>query len=209
MKRNIFALSLLLLGWSLSSAADLKTLFIEMPDSLLPTLTRSERMDFIDYLESGMRARVRNKLDGESEMILFEENRLVVRTSGAGRFEMVLFPKKRGGSLICIIRTVTARYNDSRLSFYTEDWDPVPVGNLIELPKFDDYLTNEALKADSLSYFKKRSILRLQSVTPVDGALEFCYTSLDYIGEDAERYRSWLKQDPLRYIWNGKRFKRK
>ena len=59
----------------------------------------------------------------------------------------------------------------------------------------------------SLDYFKKLSMLRLQSVTPVEGALEFRYTSLDYIGEDAERYKTWLKPEPIRYIWTGRKFR--
>ena len=35
-------------------AEDLRTLFIGMPDSIIPTLTKSERMDFLDYMDSGM-----------------------------------------------------------------------------------------------------------------------------------------------------------
>ena len=41
-------------------AEDLRTLFIDMPDSIMPTLTRSERMDFLDYMDSGMKALVQN-----------------------------------------------------------------------------------------------------------------------------------------------------
>ena len=190
-------------------AEDLRTLFIGMPDSIMPTLTKSERMDFLDYMDSGMRARVRNMQGGESEMTLFQDNMLSVKTSQSGRMDMVLLGKKGGGNIICIIKTVTARYDDSRLSFFTEDWKPVPVEDLIELPKFDDYLTKEAFKSDSLDVLKKMSILRLQSATPVDGALEFRYTSLEYVGEDADRFKSWFRQEPIRYVWNGKVFKRK
>lgn len=188
-------------------ADDLRTLFIGMPDSIMPTLTKSERMDFLDYMDSGMRARVRNMQGGESEMILLRDNMLSVKTSGAGRLDMALFAKKGGGNIICIIKTVTARYDDSRLSFYTENWEPVPVNDLIELPEFDDYLTKEALKSDSLDVLKKRSMLRLQSVTPTNGALEFRYTSIDDLGEDADRFSLWLKEQPLQYKWNGRKFK--
>lgn len=190
-------------------AEGLRELFVNMPDTIMPTLTKSERMDFLDYRDSGMRARVRNKLGGESELTLLSDRSLTVRTSQSGRLEMAVFPLKNGKNLICIIRTVTARYDDSRLSFYTENWEPVPVEDLIELPQFDDYLTKEALKRDSLDVLKKLSLLRLQSATSVDGGLEFRYTSLDYIGEDADSFKSWFKADPLLYIWNGKRFKRK
>ena len=205
--KRITAILLLAFAFTMANAADLRALFIGMPDSIMPTLTKSERLDFLDFMDYGMKAKVKNKLGGESEMTVLQENMLSIKTSESGQLDMALFRKKDGKNLICIIRTVTARYPDSRIAFYTEDWKPVPLKALIELPQFDDYLTKEALKADSLAYFKKLSMLRLQSVAPVDGALEFRYTSLDYIGEDAERYKSWLKPAPLRYIWTGKRFK--
>ena len=190
-------------------AEDLRTLFLNMPDSIMPTLTRSDRMDFLDFKDIGMKARATNKLGGESVMTELSERMLSVTTSGSGKVDMVLLPRKNGSNLICIIKTVTARYDDSRLEFYNEDWTPVDAKKLIKLPRFDDYLTREALRQDSLSYFKKLSILRLQSITAVENALEFRYTSLDYIGEDADRYRSWIKSDPIIYTWTGKRFKRK
>ena len=207
--KRIVTIMILALAVMAVRAEDLRTLFIGMPDSIMPALTRSDRMDFMDYMDSGMKAKVRNKLGGESVMTRFEDNMLTVVTSGAGRMDMVLFRMKSGSNLICIISTVTAKYDDSRLAFYTENWEPVATSGLIELPVFDDYLTKEALNSDSVVDFKKKSMLRLQTVTPLDGALEFRYTSLDDLGLDADRYRSWIKQAPLRYEWNGKRFKRK
>ena len=208
MKRTVTVIIMALMLVA-ARAADLRTLFVGMPDSIMPTMTKSERMDFLDYMDSGMRARVRNKLGGESVMTAFSDQSLTVMTSQSGRVEMVLFPLKNGENLICIIKTVTARYEDSRIQFYSEDWKSVPVEELIELPGFNDYLTKKALSSDSLDVFKKMSMLRLQSVAAVDGGLEFRYSSLEDLGEEAERYKSWFKPEPLRYIWNGKKFRLK
>lgn len=190
-------------------ADDMRTLFINMPDTIMPALTRSERMDFLDYMDSGMRARVRNKLGGESVMTAFSDRSLTIMMSQSGRMEMTLFPRKKGGSLICVIKTVTARFDDSHIAFYNEDWTPVDGKAILELPQFDDFLTKEALKNDSLDYLRKQSILRLQSATATDNGLEFRYTSLDDLGQDAERYKAWFKPEPLRYTWNGKHFRRR
>ena len=200
---------ILALAMSFAYAADIRTLFINMPDTIMPALTKSERMDFLDYIDSGMKARVRNKLGGESEMTELSDNSLTVQTSRSGKLQMALFQRKDGTVLICLIKTVTARFDDSRITFYNEDWTPVESESLIELPEFDDYLTKQALKQVLLLELKIKSILRLQSATAVDGGLEFRYTSLDYIGEDADRFRSYFKADPVRYVWNGKRFKQK
>ena len=205
--KKFVTIIILVLVVSLTKAADLRTLFINMPDSIMPMLTKSERMDFLDYMDSGMRGGVKNRLGGESEMTVLEDNMLTVKTSAAGRLDMVLFTRNNGKKLICIIKTVTARYDDSRLSFYNEDWTPVETKTVIKLPQFEDFLTKETLRNDSLADLKKQSMLRLQSVTANDDALEFRYTSLDYIGENAERFRAWFKAEPLRYIWMGKGFK--
>ncbi|MBO7114796.1 MAG: DUF3256 family protein, partial [Bacteroidaceae bacterium] len=176
-KRILTVLIAVIMTCGAAQADDLRTLFINMPDSIMPTLTKSERMDFMDYLDSGMKARVRNKLGGESEMTALSDRSLTVRTSQAGRIEMVLFPRKKGVNLICIIKTVTARYDDSRITFYDENWMPLDASELIELPQFDDYLTKEALNSDSLEVLRKQSILRLQSASSTDNGLEFRYTS--------------------------------
>lgn len=208
-KRILTVLIACIMALGAAQAEDLRTLFVNMPDTIMPVLTKSERMDFLDYLDSGMKARVRNKLGGESEMTELSDRSLTVSTSQSGRIEMVLFPRKKGVNLICIIKTVTARYDDSRLAFYDENWMPIDAAGLIELPQFDDYLTKEALASDSLEVLKRQSMLRLQSVSSTENGLEFQYTSLDYIGQDADKFRSWFKKEPVRYVWNGKRFKRK
>ena len=42
-------------------AQDIKSLFIELPDSLSPLLTKVNREDFGDFLASNMKAEVRNR----------------------------------------------------------------------------------------------------------------------------------------------------
>ena len=49
MKKIIFSLFLTLSAVSLT-AADMKDVFSAMPDSVLPTLTRNNRLDMIDFV---------------------------------------------------------------------------------------------------------------------------------------------------------------
>ena len=50
------------------SAQLAKTCFTNMPDSLSPLLTAVNRADFIDFLESKMKAEVTNRFGGKSDM---------------------------------------------------------------------------------------------------------------------------------------------
>ena len=68
------SLGMILLGLGLFLFAPLraqqeaKAVFVSMPDSLSPLLTAVNRADFIDFLESKMKAKVENRFGGESEM---------------------------------------------------------------------------------------------------------------------------------------------
>ena len=58
-------------------AKDLRTLFADMPDSIIPLLTKSNRMDCVDYMESGMKAVVTNRLGGTTEMLSLDKDYLI------------------------------------------------------------------------------------------------------------------------------------
>lgn len=68
------SLGMILLGLGLFLFAPLraqqeaKAVFVSMPDSLSPLLTAVNRADFIDFLDSKMKAKVENRFGGESEM---------------------------------------------------------------------------------------------------------------------------------------------
>ena len=68
MKRLISTLCLFAV-LAVASAQEARTLFVHMPDSILPLLTPVNRADCIDFLDSRMRAVVTNRLGGKSEML--------------------------------------------------------------------------------------------------------------------------------------------
>ena len=55
MKRIVLNMLLLLVSLA-TTAVDMKDVFTAMPDSVLPTLTRNNRLDMIDFVASGMKA---------------------------------------------------------------------------------------------------------------------------------------------------------
>ena len=44
----------------------IRSLFTEMPDAVIPYLTKTNRLDFIDFMDSNMKAEVNNELEGKS-----------------------------------------------------------------------------------------------------------------------------------------------
>lgn len=66
------------------------TLFKEMPDSLMPYLSRNNRLDMIDFMEANMKAEVTNLLDGRSCMTAMTADSLSIRLSDVLQVEMKL-----------------------------------------------------------------------------------------------------------------------
>ena len=60
MEKTLFIIGMLLCVFSLH-AQDMKTLFIAMPDSIAPLLTKVNREDCVDFLASNMKAEVKNR----------------------------------------------------------------------------------------------------------------------------------------------------
>lgn len=209
MKRVVlFAVSCVLTLGLAAQTISLKDVFIVMPDSILPLLSKNDRMDLMDYHESGIVPRTANRLGGVSEMTYFGSDRLTVQTTSESVFEMVLLPCRNGSTLVCVINTVLAGYADSRIDFYNVYWDRIDADKVLKRPTLGDFLTRSALKQDSVNVLFDQSLLRLSTAEYHDGSLFFNYTSLDYIGDDADRFRSYFRDSALEYRWKGKRFRR-
>ena len=63
------------------SAQDMlmRDVFRQIPDSLMPSLSVNNRLDFIDFMDSNMKASVRNQLGGTSEMTALSDDSLSIR----------------------------------------------------------------------------------------------------------------------------------
>jgi hypothetical protein len=116
-----------------ASAQDLKIrdVFKQMPDSLMPYLTGNNRLDFIDFMDSNMKASVSNQTGGNSEMTALTDDSLSIRMSDALRVDMMLMsldePVDSIRQVIVFVETFLTDtiYGESVCKIYTVDWQPV------------------------------------------------------------------------------------
>lgn len=114
-QRFLFATVLLLSSVSTvqAQATTLKAAdaFRQMPDSILPYLTETNRLDMLDFMDSHMKARVQNKFDGYSEMLHLADDSLTIQMSNVMllTLRMVTSMTEIDGSrqLICLERAIT------------------------------------------------------------------------------------------------------
>ena len=99
------------LALTVSAQDNIGNLFKVMPDSLMPLLTRNNRLDMIDFLEARMKAVVNNRLDGESEMTVLTSDSLSVRMSSTETVSLFLRttsePHDSSRQVVCMLTTYT------------------------------------------------------------------------------------------------------
>ena len=135
--RLILLFSILL---SLSAnAQNINSVFVSMPDSLSPLLTKVNRQDFADFLSSGMKAVVKNRFGGQSEMLKLTDDYLKLKTTEASSEEMKLLPLNDSVNVVCVVKTYNGPAEDSQVYFYSTDWKELPLCNFISLPGHEDF----------------------------------------------------------------------
>ena len=101
-------------------AQEAKTLFVNMPDSLSPLLTKVNREDCIDFLESKMKAQVENRFGKKSEMTDLGKDYIRMQMSVQSTWQMKVLALNDSTNVICTVSTVCRKLflgiDDSRLS---------------------------------------------------------------------------------------------
>ena len=139
MKKVVLLLFLLLFCVnSFLSAQSMRTLFVQMPDSIMPFLTKNNREDCVDFIDANMLARVTNRLDAKSELLQFTSDYLHLKTSEAGSMQMKMLPVD-GDTILCVINTVCAEACDSRIAFYTRNWQLLDGSRYFRKPLIRDF----------------------------------------------------------------------
>lgn len=128
--KRILLLSLLFVT-TLSTMADtltIRQLFVEMPDSVIPYLSRNNRLDFLDFMDSKMTAEVTNDLGGKSVLTTLGDDSLTIRLNDACTVELLLMTATEmvddSQNVICMVSTfgVAGEYQDFEVQYFTTKW---------------------------------------------------------------------------------------
>lgn len=206
MKRIIVALMMSVVLVSAKSA-DIKNLFVEMPDSIMPLLVKNNRLDMLDYMDIGMSAKVKNKLGGESEMTLLKDDMISISMTDVTEYDIKLFYGKDSLVTIAVIETVKGGYSDSNISFYNTKWEKLNTTNLIKMPVLEDFINKKSLRNEENKKLLDELIYRMfvVDVAPDTNTLSVVFSSAEYI-IDKDVRNSIFARYSIIYRWNGKKF---
>ena len=134
MRRVIMAALLALTASQMSGQRlEIRDVFKQMPDSLMPYLSQNNRLDFIDFLDANMKAEVKNRFGGTSKMLGLSSDSLSIRLSSSLRAELFLMPLSvpvdSVSDVVVMVETFLADsvHGQSRVSYFTTDWKKLPV----------------------------------------------------------------------------------
>ena len=194
-----------------ASAQDMKSVFIAMPDSVTPLLTKVNKEDFVDFLDSNMKAEVKNRFDGTAEMKVLTEDYTLVQTSEIGTLEMKLLPINDSIKVVCMVKTVCASACDSNVRFYASDWSKeLDAASFLQRPSADVFfLPNDTLSEEGILIRKKADMhLMKASLSKDNPTLAFIYTTPDYLNlEDKEKLKLHLRKEPVVLEWKDGKFR--
>ena len=190
-------------------AQDMRSVFISMPDSVAPLLTKVNREDCVDFLDSNMKAVVRNRFDKESELKTLTKDYLLMQMTASSTMEMKLLPMNDSVKVICVVRTVQTDVPDSDVRFYDTTWKELPADGYFSLtPEDAFYLPTDSIDEELEKVRKKADVYLVKySLSAERPVLEAEYTTPDYLNEeDRKELQKYLRKEPLVLEWKNGRF---
>ena len=136
--RGLMAGFFLCLTLTVMSQTTMRDVFRQMPDSIVPYLTENNRLDFIDFIDSNMKAEVTNAFGGKSEMQKLTDDFLSLHLNAAASIEMRLLDVKEPvdsvSRIVCLVSTLGSDVRESKVAFYSLKWNPLPTERYVQLP---------------------------------------------------------------------------
>lgn len=215
------SLFLLIVLSSLSVRAQqplMRDVFAAMPDSVLPMVSKNNRLDCIDFIENQMEARVRNVLGEYVTLEALTKDYLRFRTSSAALLEMKLLPTSDSTAVLCLVHTAqlggegsALRLEDSIIRFLNPDWTELSKQETIDFNVPDVSAFVKADAPDSLRADFEQAQRSLQAFHPVrmafssDDAVLTLTLQTALLSMEEKRAVEGRLQSVVRR-WNGTRF---
>ena len=191
-------------------ARTITDLLASEPGRIFPLLTRTARLDMVDYYNSGQTVTLPNNLGGESGLVVLDVDYLKLKTSGSKVVEMRMWTDGRKDTVIAVIETVMTPVPDSRLTLWNAQWQPFYTDRLFKMPGIDDFLLKK-MPRDLRADLQDAMIFPLISLTftgEKHDVIEASHGLQQFLAPaEYKRFADYLRPT-LNYRFNGIKIKR-
>jgi hypothetical protein len=191
-------------------AQDMASFFINMPNENILQLEEAWRKDLVDLYRSEKTASLDNTLKGRSTLLQLTPDYLLLQSTERSTMEMKFLPLINNTWIVCVITTVSAPVADSRVAFYTTEWQPLDASGLWSPTTADRFIKEDADRSSD-SFLDAEALLDMELIRyrlNAEGtALTAEYTTPEYLNaEERATVKPFLKEEPIVYQWKAGRF---
>lgn len=143
MKKIIFAL-LFSLILSPANAQDIAGILSSAPKSVLPGLDKEQRYNLVLNNNDTSKVVVQTPIYENVERKAFSEDYILIQTSDVATTQIKLLPLINDSKIVCVVKTIKAKASDSQVQFYTTNWNPIAVENLLPAKNIKWFIKSDA-----------------------------------------------------------------
>ncbi len=185
--------------WLCVSAQSLREVWVEMPDSILPYLSKSQRTELADYVEMKAEPAVLSTFGDSVRIECMTNNYLLLKANEATRLEIKLLDN----NTIALVQTWMAPAAESKLSFFNLQWQPKEVvvdykANIVKPESMND---EDFVDLKTLMYPR----LKEYRLSADNNSLSVSWNYPLLSKKDVKRVADLLKPQVLN--WTGKDFR--
>jgi len=131
--------------------SSMRSVLTNMPDTIIPYLTANSRLDFIDFIDSGMKAEATNELNGKSRLLRLTDRFASLSLNESSAVDLCLLdlssPIDSVTQVVCAVWTFGDDIRESDIRFYTPAWLPLRTNDFMQqlsYPMYTATLSDEA-----------------------------------------------------------------
>lgn len=185
--------------WLSVSAQSLREVWVEMPDSILPYLSKSQRTELADYVDMKADPAVLNSFGDSVRIERMTNNYLLVKANEVTRLEIKLLDN----NTMALVQTWMAPVAESKLSLFNLQWQPkeVVVGYQENIIKLESMSDEDFAELKTMMYPR----LKEYRLSADNNSLSVSWNYPLLSKKDAKRVANLLKPQVLN--WTGKDFR--
>lgn len=210
MKKILSLLVLATLTQCMVAQNAMRKFMVTMPDSIMPLLTKVNREDCMDYLDSKMKAEVTNRIGSKSEMTKMTNDYAQFKLSNNSERTFKLLATTDNDTIICMITTCCGPACDSKLDFFDSNWEKSKK-KYIELPTLKDFISKpDSINESTFENMLNKADILLMKADFADNSDEiiFTLTTTEYMNDEDRKSLEPFITNEQRMKWDGKKFEK-
>lgn len=205
MKKIVYTFSLLLIGL-VAQAQNIAPLVIAMPDDMLIGVTLDQRKQLIAPEKDTAQTVVVNAVGDTIKRLGFTDDYIALQTSKVGTLQVKLLSLVNNSQIIGVITTVCGPACDSRIDFYTTDWNPLGQPDLFPQIDKEIFLKGDIDRTsdDFLNAYASLDMTPVKlNFSSSDKNIVATYDIKNYLSkDDYKKLEPFLKETPQVYTWD-------